>query len=152
MADGGQHDQLLVKSLPEIYEDFVGYALDANPGGPAVEKGLTQSPVQGANNVGTQGGPLDPNCLFCEGGVVSRFANQIPGINAVAGMHDMFQITMGDSLARDVLNVPGMFVAAAITAGGFLGEMMNLVPRPTVVTFARKNANGGTTVELVTLW
>lgn len=117
----------LFKELPSIYKKVVRYGLDAGPGGAAVEKGELQMPVQGANNIGMQGDTVDPNSLWGEGGYVSRIANQIPGINAVAGMHDVFQVSMGTSIWRDVLNVPGMFVAAAATYAGFLGQGLNSV-------------------------
>jgi len=65
---------------------------------------------------------------FEEGGPVSRFANQILGVNAVAGMHDVFQVSMGNSLAGDVFNVPRMAVAAAMTYPGFLGQLLNNAP------------------------
>ena len=49
--------------------------------------------------------------------------NRVPGINAVAGMHDMFQVSMDRVFfpgARDWLNVPGMPVAAAVTCASLL--------------------------------
>ena len=39
-------------------------------------------------------------------------------MNAVAGLHDFFQINLGS--LRNVLNVPGMPVAALITYTGML--------------------------------
>ena len=49
--------------------------------------------------------------------------NRVPGINAVAGMHDMFQINLDRVFwpgARDWLNVPGMLVAAPVTYASLL--------------------------------
>ncbi len=125
----------LFKEVPAIYKRVVGYRLDARPGGPAVEKGVMGRPVKLANNIGTQDtweydkktgqriiGRLE------EGGSLSRFANQIPGVNAVAGMHDVFQVSMGNGLLRGVLNIPGMFVAAGITYAGFSGYALNNSP------------------------
>jgi len=83
-------------------------------------------PAEGKNNIGTQGGPVDPNGWFNEGGRVSRFANFIPGVNAVSGMHDMFQVTLdkwGGDWARNILNVPGMIPAAGITYGALMTDM-----------------------------
>jgi hypothetical protein len=44
--------------------------------------------------------------------------NLVPSINAVAGMHDMFQIGlqyMGGPWMRNIFNVPGMPIAATMT-------------------------------------
>ncbi len=109
----------------DYYQRKVGYDIDMGPGGDAVGKGETQMPVEGANNIGTQHAEVDPTCTFCEGGPVSRFTNQIPGINAVAGMHDVLQVSMGTTVWRDVLNVPGMGVAAGVTYSGFIGQALN---------------------------
>ena len=66
---------------------------------------------QRANNIGTQGGPPS---FWSEGGPLSESLNKFGGINAVAGLHDVFQINLKGNL-RDILNVPGMPIAAAIT-------------------------------------
>ncbi|MCP4277825.1 MAG: hypothetical protein GY779_15880 [Gammaproteobacteria bacterium] len=124
----------LFNEMPGLYKRTVGYALNAYPGGATVEKGPLGMPVKGANNIGTQDvWRFDSNGLriistFEEGSRISRFANQIPGINAVGGMHDVFQVSMGNSFLRDALNIPGMVVAAGITYSGFIGEIMNNTP------------------------
>jgi len=108
------------------YNSAVRYGADWNSGGDAVEKNRFDYPVEGKNNIGTQGGPVDPNGWFNEGGRVSRFANFIPGVNAVSGMHDMFQVTLdkwGGDWARNILNVPGMIPAAGITYGALMTDM-----------------------------
>ena len=124
----------LFRELPGYYRQKVGYDPDIGPGGAAVEKGPLGDPVDGANNIGTQEvWKFDSNGqrvvgFFEEGGPVSRFANQIPGINAVSGLHDKMQISMGNSIWRDVLNVPGMPVAAGVTYGSFIGQALNAAP------------------------
>jgi len=118
----------LFQELPGYYEKQVGFDLDASPGGNAAQKTEFSSPVEGANNIGFQGGPVDNPCFGCEGGSLSLAADQIPGINAVAGLHDVFQTSMGTSIWRDVLNVPGMPVAAEVTYGGFIGQALNTAP------------------------
>lgn len=58
---------------------------------------------------------------FGEGGVLSRIANQIPSLNAISGMHDVFQVRLqewGGVWARNALNVPGMLPAAGVTLMG----------------------------------
>lgn len=92
----------------------MGYKLDIRPGGKAVEKDILDPPVKGANNIGEQGGRVNAqgrpvNCgVFClrEGGGFSRALNRVPGINAVAGLHDVMQVNLGDGLAREILNFP----------------------------------------------
>lgn len=108
------------------YNSAVRYGTVWNPGGDAVNKKWDTYPVEGANNIGTQGGPVDPDGWFNEGGRVSRFANYIPGVNAVSGLHDVFQVTLdrwGGDWARNILNVPGMIPAAGITYGALMTDM-----------------------------
>jgi len=95
-------------------------------------------PVKGTNNIGTAG-KVDPNSIFGEGGYISRIANQIPVVNAVGGMHDVFQIQLeawGGNIARNIFNVPGMMIAAAITYPGMLD--LNLALPSVVVDQIRR--------------
>lgn len=98
----------------KYYKSAVGYEASTESGEEAVKKGYRTPPVKGANNIGVQGGSVDPNGMWNEGGIVSRALNKIGGINAVAGMHDSFQIQLQDT-AREILNVPLMPVAGALT-------------------------------------
>lgn len=99
----------------QYYKSAVGFEVTCESGGEAVQKGWNSPPVKGAINIGVQKpGPIDPDSWFNEGGRVSRAANVVPGINAVAGMHDSWQIQLPDT-ARDILNVPTMPIAGAIT-------------------------------------
>lgn len=112
------------QAAEEAYNQIVDYAADWSPGGEAVEKTRYQRPRAGNNNVGTAG-KLNPDGLFNEGGYLSRVANYIPGINAVAGLHDNFQVnldSLGGELARGALNVPGMVLAAPITYGALINR------------------------------
>jgi hypothetical protein len=113
--------------MRDAYRKMVRYDTTWESGGAAVKKDRFGMPVKGANNIGVQGKPVDPDSLFNEGGKVSRFANHIPGVNAVAGLHDYFQIGIdsnwGDT-ARTILNVPGMPVAAVITYGALMSDPM----------------------------
>jgi len=130
LAQGGNKDSALMSmglaitglTVSKLYQNIVNYEIDPNSGGNAVDKGNMTMPFKGVNNIGTAG-KVDPNSIFGEGGYVSRFINQIPGVNAVAGMHDVFQVRLeelGDGMARNIFNVPGMAVAAAITYPGIL--------------------------------
>ncbi len=53
---------------------------------------------------------------------MSRLLNNVPRVNATAGMHDVFQVSFGGGYLRDVLNVPGMPVAAIITYSSLAGD------------------------------
>jgi len=58
-----------------------------------------------------------------EGSWLSRFANHIPGINAVSGLHDVFQVALDPWGARNILNLPGTIPAAAITYSALMTDM-----------------------------
>ena len=114
---------LATYSANQLYAKAVGYAPTWAKGGAAVGKGRYALPVEGANNVGTQHLRVDPNGLVNEGGYISKGATQAPGINATAGLHDVFQVRLdlwGGQLARTALNFPGMPLAAAITYASLL--------------------------------
>lgn len=89
-------------------------------GGKAVNKDVLDYPTEGANNIGIAG-KVDKTYWFGEGGIVSRFANRIPGVNAVAGSHDVMQINLdilqgtSDGWLRSTLNVPAMIPATVLT-------------------------------------
>jgi len=105
-----------------MYNGVVQFDSSWDKGGEAVNKLDTSMPVQGANNIGTAG-RVDPTSWFGEGGIVSRIANNIPGVNAVAGMHDVFQVRLqewGGVIARNTVNIPGMIPAAALTYSSLL--------------------------------
>lgn len=101
-----------------VYNSVVKYDVDPWAGGDAVDKeNPLAMPVEGANNFGTAG-KVNPESWFGEGGVLSRAANQIPTMNAIGGMHDVFQVRLqewGGVWARNILNVPGMLPAAGMT-------------------------------------
>jgi RHS repeat-associated protein len=97
-----------------IYRSVVRYSATWASGGDAVQKTDSSPPVEGANNLFVQGRPLDQPGFWGEGGPMSRFANRIPGMNAIGGMHDQFVTHMGGAW-RTVLNFPTMVPAVAIT-------------------------------------
>ena len=117
----------LAASARYLYNSVVQYDIDPSAGGPASAKTINQRPVAGANNIGIQGKPPDPSWIdkdmflginWGEGGGVSRALNRIPGVNAVSGLHDIFQVEMDNVLfpgARDWFNVPGMLPASVIS-------------------------------------
>lgn len=104
------------------YQEIVKYGAVWEPGGAAQGKFSDDMPIASANNIGTATTQLDPNSFWKEGGSLSRAMNRIPGMNAIAGMHDVFQIRLDQfggnrfgSILRTGLNIPGMPVAAALT-------------------------------------
>ena len=118
----GLTSSAISSGLRYAYNVAVNYDVTIESGGNAVEKESSLAmPVQGANNIGTAEKLVDPKAIWVEGGVVSRIANRIPSLNAIAGMHDVFQVELerlGGVWARNAFNVPGMPLAAAITWGG----------------------------------
>lgn len=116
-------------TLRYLYNEVVNYDVTFESGGDAVEKSLNEMPKRFANNIGRQGDKLNPSGWFNEGGIVSRILNKIPGVNAVAGLHDVFQVNL-NGYSRDILNVPGMLPATVITAGALLdgvpGEVIRI--------------------------
>jgi hypothetical protein len=105
-----------------LYRSAVGYSTDWGPGGPAQPKAWDTYPIEGANNFGPWRAVIDPGAWSGEGGRFSRFMNQIPGMNAIAGMHDVFQVELDalggnryGSFLRSALNYPGQPLAAALT-------------------------------------
>ncbi len=132
-ANGGNFESIVQSMLfvgvgiamEHIYTSIVGYDVDANAGGDAVRKGDTQVPNIGRNNIGTQGNPVPKPSDWQywltarEGSLLSKALNLIPGVNAVSGVHDTFQINL-DGMWREVLNVPGMVPAVFITAGALI--------------------------------
>ena len=120
-------------SAAYAYDKMVNYGVTWAKGGEAVPKYADTPPVEGANNVGWA--TLKPGVrFFDEGGPVSTLANQVPGINAVAGLHDVFQIGLDQWGARDRFCWPGMLPAAAITYSALMTDMglsvlLNIMPR-----------------------
>ena len=117
----GLTSSAISSGLRYAYNAAVKYDLDIGPGRDAVDKkNPLAMPTKGANNIGTAG-EVNPMSWWGEGGIISSIANQIPSFNAVAGMHDVFQVRLQEYAgvwARNAFNVPGMPLAAAITWGG----------------------------------
>lgn len=104
------------------YQEIVNYGATWEPGGEARGKDRFTMPGRGDINFGAAAQVVDPNSFWNEGGSLSRFMNRIPGMNAIAGMHDVFQVRLDQfggshfgSILRGGLNIPGMPVAAALT-------------------------------------
>ena len=90
-----------------LYNETVGYGATWESGGEAKPKTSVTYPCQGCNNVGTAERVIDPNSWFGEGGRISRALNAVPGVNAIAGTHDVYQVGLqnwGGALARNILN------------------------------------------------
>ena len=106
-----------------LYNRAVNYDIDLSEGGAAVGKDKYTYPRLGANNIGTANRVINPNSLFGEGGRLSRLLNRIPGVNAMAGFHDVMQVELYEAMGafgRSLFNVPGMPIAAGVTSVGTL--------------------------------
>jgi len=121
-------------ALKALYTKVVGYDATWKSGGDAVNKGPLTPPVEGANNFGNAVDfgdlPQSIRAGMEEGAWFSRTMNSIPGMNAVAGMHDIFQNTwtkLSGSLLREVLNVPGMLPAAALAYGALASDYTHVM-------------------------
>lgn len=104
------------------YDRAVNYSATWGSGGAAQGKQRYDMPIEGANNFAESRPVVDPGTFSGEGGRLSRAMNRIPGMNAIAGLHDVFQVRLdqlgGDrfgSVLRTALNFPGMPVAAGLT-------------------------------------
>lgn len=104
------------------YDRIVNYSATWAAGGAAQGKQRFDMPIEGANNFAESRPVVDPATFIGEGGRLSRFMNRVPGMNAIAGLHDVFQVRLdqlgGDrfgSVLRTSLNFPGMPVAAGLT-------------------------------------
>ncbi|MBL8201374.1 MAG: VCBS repeat-containing protein [Chromatiales bacterium] len=104
------------------YDRVVNYSATWASGGAAQGKQRYDMPIEGANNFAESRRVIDPGTFTGEGGRLSRVMNRVPGMNAIAGLHDVFQVRLdqlgGDrfgSVLRTSLNFPGMPVAAGLT-------------------------------------
>jgi len=109
------------------YDRIVGFNPVWKGGDRAVGKKNMDPPLKGRINVGMVTKNVDPNAMWTEGGIVSLAANKIPGVNAVAGLHDQFQRGLQTAFgvgARNniLLNVGGMGIAAGVTYSGLVGN------------------------------
>jgi hypothetical protein len=123
---------LLTAAAAYVYNSTVGYDTTWKSGGDAVNKTSRDTAFKNVNNIGIAG-KVDKTSWFGEGGKVSRFLNKIPGVNAVAGIHDTMQVGfdnlqgVSDSWMRTVFNVPAMVPAAAITYTALMSDQTVLI-------------------------
>jgi RHS repeat-associated protein len=106
-----------------IYQAYVKYDATYESGGDAVRKLDDKTPPQeGANNFGLikKIGDNGPFKTCSEGDGCSRFFNDIPGMNAIAGMHDMMMTSVRGTWGT-IFNVPLMPPAALISAAAVVG-------------------------------
>lgn len=101
------------------YRKIAGYQPKPFKGKGYAEKDTFTAGIDGVNNIGyAHMGP--PGVFFDEGGSFSQFTNSIFGVNAVAGVHDRFQVSLQERNGvgwreNPVMNALGMPIAAAIT-------------------------------------
>ena len=124
---------LAVASAAYLYKAIVGFNPDREWREVYQEKNYFTFPETGYCHIGEQGIPLNGKFwhdFSLEGGFISKTVNYIPGVNQVAALHDNFQIAIervGGSLARTILNYPGMPIAAAITTATLATDTPTMV-------------------------
>jgi len=122
-VDKGVLIALAMASAAYTYNRLVNYGATWEPGEGVVSKGQNDSPSDNRINIGFA--TRTPGKGFWdEGGPVSFYLNRIRGINAVAGLHDKFQVALTSLGLREILNVPGMIPAAAITYPALMASDM----------------------------
>ena len=125
-CDQGAKTAAVLSTAGETYQSLVGYAANAGPGenrpGSTTGNGAYEpirvqtSPNYGQQLPADQGmnviGLNEPGSLLSQGGTVSRALNQVPFINAIAGLHD-YIFNANPDLNFTFWNVPTMLPAAA---------------------------------------
>ena len=112
------------------YNSVIGYNANAGPGfnpeNPIykIDEITHQQPAayQGANVTGLND-PTNPNSVFAQGSILSKTLNNVPFINATAGIHDYIfnaSPTLNDNFS--LLNIPAMVPAAAWAVPASLGN------------------------------
>ena len=111
----------LINSVYRGITKFPG--INPGPGGAAqIKEEGGPDAIWGANNVGNSVYPLEKAGLLSEGSLFSRIMNQIPYVNAMAGLHDF--ITNDHYLGKTLFtNKPTMLPAYALTVAGSLDQV-----------------------------
>lgn len=116
------------------YNKIAGYQPKNYKGRGYSEKSLDADSITGLeagrdgfNNFGVahMGAPRKGRWEWDEGGSLSRFFNNVYGINAISGVHDRFQVHLeqhGGPDARIKWNFPGMPLAAGVTYPALLWQ------------------------------
>ena len=126
-CEQGAKTAAALSTAGETYQSLVGYAANAGPGenrpGSTTGNGAYEpirvqtSPNYGQQLPADQGmnviGLNEPGSLLSQGGTVSRALNQVPFINAIAGLHD-YIFNANPDLNFTFWNVPTMLPAAAV--------------------------------------
>ena len=121
-CEKGAATAAVLSTAGETYQALVGYSADMWPGenrngfGSADqtytpdEFGRQLSSDRGMNVIGIN----EPGSIISQGGGLSRTLNQVPFVNATAGLHDFF-FNANEDLNFTLWNVPSMLPAAAIS-------------------------------------
>jgi hypothetical protein len=127
-CEQGAKTAVVMSTAGEAYQSMVGYAANPGPGenrngtkldgtstGNATYEfdkitGKQLLPDKGMNVIGLN----KPGSAFSQGGALSRTLNQIPFINATAGLHD-YIFNSNPDLNFSLWNVPSMVPAAALS-------------------------------------
>ena len=120
----------LTSGMRYVYNNTVGYDINARPGKGAVYKDGDGHPIQDRNNAGfsritkdiTLVDKIIDNPTFLEeGSMVSQWINSAPLGNAVSGLHDSIFTQQGLGLPfNNWTNIPTVPLAIGVTGIGYL--------------------------------
>lgn len=126
-CEKGATTAVVLSTAGEAYQSLVGYAANAGPGenrfGTKLDGSSTGNGTYEYNEITGQQLPSDrgmnviglnkPGSVLSQGGTVSRALNQVPFVNATAGLHD-YIFNANQDLNFTLWNVPTMLPAAAL--------------------------------------
>jgi Possible hemagglutinin (DUF637) len=126
-CEKGATTAAVLSTAGETYQSLVGYAANAGPGenrfGTKLDGSSTGNGTYEYNEITGQQLPSDrgmnviglnkPGSVLSQGGTVSRALNQVPFVNATAGLHD-YIFNANQDLNFTLWNVPTMLPAAAL--------------------------------------
>ena len=126
-CEKGATTAAVLSTAGEAYQSLVGYAANAGPGenrfGTKLDGSSTGNGTYEDNEITGQQLPSDrgmnviglnkPGSVLSQGGTVSRALNQVPFVNATAGLHD-YIFNANQDLNFTLWNVPTMLPAAAL--------------------------------------
>ena len=120
----------LTSGMRYVYNNTVGFDIDARSGKGAVYKDGDGHPIQGRNNAGLfnkanrvnpVGSIVENPTFWQEGGTVSQWINNTPLGNAVLGLHDSIFTQQGLGLPfNNWINLPTVPLAIGVTGIGYL--------------------------------
>jgi hypothetical protein len=165
-CEQGAKTAAVLSTAGETYQSLVGYAANAGPGenrngtkldGNSTGNGTYEyNPITGQQLPQDRGmnviGLNDAGSFLSQGGGVSRALNQVPFINATAGLHD-YIFNANEGLNFTLWNIPTMLPAAALSIPAALNnsniswmtqvKQPDLIKAPVVPSVIRIDSSAG---------